>query len=143
MDQWAPEDVEAHIAFMKHVSELLEENGEYVDAQALTRARTWVGYAGPDVAPVTTDWPAARDQRPGRGLVHDRRRVPRARGRTRVLRFLRARPRRRGPNRVQIALPVHDAMEQTRVAARRKCTWKSATRPLPDLPQRRTLVMTT
>ena len=36
------------------------------------RARTWVGYAGPDVAPVTTDWP---------------------------------------PNRVQIALPVHDAME--------------------------------
>jgi hypothetical protein len=97
MDQWAPEDVEAHIAFMKHVSELLEENGEYVDAQALTRARTWVGYAGPDVAPVTTDWPAARDQRPGRGLVHDRRRVPRARGRTRVLRLLRARPRRRGP----------------------------------------------
>jgi hypothetical protein len=64
MDQWAPEDVEAHIAFMKHVSELLEANGEYVDAQALTRARTWVGYAGPDVAPVTTDWPAARDQRP-------------------------------------------------------------------------------
>jgi hypothetical protein len=46
--------VEAQIAFMKHVSELLEENGEYVDAQALTRARTWVGYAGPDVAPVTT-----------------------------------------------------------------------------------------
>ena len=30
MDQWAPEDVEAHMAFLKHVSELLEENGEYV-----------------------------------------------------------------------------------------------------------------
>jgi hypothetical protein len=42
MDQWAPEDVDAHIAFLKHVSELLEENGEYVDAQALTPARTWV-----------------------------------------------------------------------------------------------------
>src|SRR5712691_7251688 len=40
MDQWAPEDVEAHMAFLKHVSELLEENGEYVDAQALTPART-------------------------------------------------------------------------------------------------------
>src|SRR5919108_137355 len=40
MDQWAPEDVEAHIAFLKHVSELLKENGEYVDAQALTPART-------------------------------------------------------------------------------------------------------
>jgi hypothetical protein len=36
MDQWAPEDVEAHMAFLRHVGELLEENGEYVDAQALT-----------------------------------------------------------------------------------------------------------
>ena len=27
MDQWAPEDVEAHIAFQRHVSELLEESG--------------------------------------------------------------------------------------------------------------------
>ena len=26
MDQWAPEDVEAHMAFQHHVSELLEEN---------------------------------------------------------------------------------------------------------------------
>ena len=37
MDQWAPEDVEAHMAFLKHVGELLEENGEYVDAKALSR----------------------------------------------------------------------------------------------------------
>src|SRR5829696_318614 len=36
MDQWAPEDVEA---------------------QALTPARTWVRYGGPDAAPVTTDGP--------------------------------------------------------------------------------------
>ena len=57
MDQWAPEDVEAHIAFQRHVSELLEESGEYVDAQALTPARTWVRYGGPDAAPVTTDGP--------------------------------------------------------------------------------------
>src|SRR5512132_2406302 len=57
MDQWAPEDVEAHLAFMKHVSELLEENGEYVDVQALTPARNWVRYGGPDAAPVTTDGP--------------------------------------------------------------------------------------
>src|SRR5919109_1317036 len=47
MDQWAPEDVEAHIAFQRHVIELLEENGEYVNAQALTPARTWVRYGGP------------------------------------------------------------------------------------------------
>ncbi len=33
------------------------ENGEYVDAQALTPARTWVRYGGPDAAPVTTDGP--------------------------------------------------------------------------------------
>jgi hypothetical protein len=39
MDQWAPEDVEAHIAFQRHVSELLEDNGEYVDAQARSRSR--------------------------------------------------------------------------------------------------------
>jgi hypothetical protein len=57
MDQWAPEDVEAHMAFLKHVGELLEENGEYVDAKALTPARTWVRYGGPDAAPVTTDGP--------------------------------------------------------------------------------------
>src|SRR3989440_4199506 len=57
MDQWAPEDVEAHMAFLRHVRELLEKNGEYVDALALTPARTWVRYGGPDAAPVTTDGP--------------------------------------------------------------------------------------
>jgi hypothetical protein len=57
MDRWAPEDVEAHIAFQRHVCELLEESGEFVDAQALTPTRTWVRYGGPDAAPVTTDGP--------------------------------------------------------------------------------------
>src|SRR2546421_12850585 len=57
MDQWAPEDVEAHMAFLHHVNELLEKNGEYVDAQALTPARTWGRYGGPDAAPGTTDGP--------------------------------------------------------------------------------------
>ena len=47
------------MAFLRHVSELLEKNGEFVDAQALTPARTWVRYGGPDAAPVTTD-PANR-----------------------------------------------------------------------------------
>jgi hypothetical protein len=49
MDKWAPEDVEAHMAFLKHVSELLEENGEYVDAQARPGRR------------------ASHHRRPGRG----------------------------------------------------------------------------
>ena len=57
MDQWATEDVEAHMAFLHHVGALLEKNGELVDAQALTPARTWVRYGGPGAAPVTTDGP--------------------------------------------------------------------------------------
>lgn len=58
MDQWDPADVEAHIAFQRHVAEMLEDSGEFVDAQALTPTRTWVRYGGPDAAPVTTDGPA-------------------------------------------------------------------------------------
>ncbi|EHN11755.1 hypothetical protein PAI11_13760 [Patulibacter medicamentivorans] len=57
MDQWAPEDVEAHMAFQRQVIEMLEENGEYVGAEALTPTRTWVRYGGPGAAPVTTDGP--------------------------------------------------------------------------------------
>ncbi|MFC0627995.1 YciI family protein [Kribbella deserti] len=57
MEEWAPEDVEAHMAFLHHVSDLLEKNGEFVDGQALTTTRTWVRYGGPDAAPVTTDGP--------------------------------------------------------------------------------------
>jgi hypothetical protein len=57
MDRWAPEDVEAHIAFQRQVRDLLEERGEFVGAEALTPERTWVRYDGPDAAPVTTDGP--------------------------------------------------------------------------------------
>lgn len=57
MDQWAPEDVEAHFAFLRHVREVLEESGELVGVEALTQAQTWVRYGGPEAAPVTTDGP--------------------------------------------------------------------------------------
>lgn len=57
MDEWAPEDVEAHMAFLRHVADLLERNGEFVDAQALTPERSFVRYGGPDAAPVATDGP--------------------------------------------------------------------------------------
>lgn len=57
MDEWAPADVEAHMAFLRQVRELLEERGEFVGAQALTPAQTWVRYGGPDAAPVVTDGP--------------------------------------------------------------------------------------
>ena len=94
MDQWAPEDVEAHFAFLRHVSELLEENGEYVDAQALTPAQTWVRYGGPDAAPVTTDGPLPETSDLVAGWymidVESHERARRARG----LHLLRARPGR-------------------------------------------------
>lgn len=57
LDQWDPEDVEAHFAFLRQVKAMLEENGEYVDGQALTQEQTWVRYGGPEAAPVTTDGP--------------------------------------------------------------------------------------
>jgi len=57
MDEWDPADVDAHMAFMQQVQVVLEERGEYVDAQALTPTRTWVRYGGPDAAPVVTDGP--------------------------------------------------------------------------------------
>ena len=45
------------MAFLRHVSERFEENGEYVGAEALTPARTWCATGGPDAAPDTTDGP--------------------------------------------------------------------------------------
>jgi hypothetical protein len=42
MDQWAPENVEAHMTFLGEVSKMLQDCGEYVDAQALTPTRTEV-----------------------------------------------------------------------------------------------------
>jgi hypothetical protein len=57
MDQWAPQDIEAHMAFLGHVNDVLKERGEWVDAQAVAPTQTWVRYGGPDAAPVTTDGP--------------------------------------------------------------------------------------
>jgi hypothetical protein len=57
LDQWAPEDVEAHFAFLRQVGAMLEESGELIGTQALTPAQNWVRYGGPDAAPVTTDGP--------------------------------------------------------------------------------------
>jgi hypothetical protein len=50
VDQWDPADVEAHMAFLHHVSALLKEKGEFVDAQALTPAQTWVRFDGEGTA---------------------------------------------------------------------------------------------
>jgi hypothetical protein len=57
MAEWAPQDVEAHLAFLRHVAAMLRASGEYVDGQALTPERTWVRYGGPGVGPVTAGDP--------------------------------------------------------------------------------------
>ena len=53
MDEWNPEEVSAHIAFMGHVADVLRERGEYVDGQALSPEGTFVRYDGEGRPPVT------------------------------------------------------------------------------------------
>ena len=57
MSEWSEDEITAHLAFQRHVGELLRKNGEFVDVQALTPERTYVSYGGPGAAPVTTDGP--------------------------------------------------------------------------------------
>ena len=53
MDQWAPDEVVAHIQFMDAFGKRLEENGEYVDAQALSPEGAWVRADDQGRQPVT------------------------------------------------------------------------------------------
>lgn len=53
MAQWAPEEVTAHIAFMRAFADELSERGEFVDAQALAPEGTFVRYDGEGRPPVT------------------------------------------------------------------------------------------
>ncbi|WP_028660486.1 YciI family protein [Nocardioides insulae] len=53
MDQWSPEEIEAHMAFMGTVIEDFKQRGEFVDAQALSPEGTFVRYDGEGRAPVT------------------------------------------------------------------------------------------
>lgn len=53
MDQWAPGEVEAHIAYMNDFAERLKSTGEYVDSQALAPTGTWVSSGGEGKPPVT------------------------------------------------------------------------------------------
>ncbi len=57
MDEWTADEVAAHMDFQREVSRILTENGEFVDAQALSPQGAWVRYGGPDAAPVVTDGP--------------------------------------------------------------------------------------
>lgn len=53
MDQWRPEEVDAHIRFMQDFAARLEETGELVGAEAVAAEGLWVRYDGEGKPPVT------------------------------------------------------------------------------------------
>jgi hypothetical protein len=52
MDKWTPEEVDAHIQFMRDFAARLEETGEFVDGQALAPEGAFVRYDGEGRPPV-------------------------------------------------------------------------------------------
>ena len=53
MDQWTPQEVDAHIQYMRDFATKLEGTGEYVDGEALSPEGTFVRYDGEGRPPVT------------------------------------------------------------------------------------------
>jgi len=53
MDEWTPDEVEAHIRYMNEFAKGLERTGEFVDGQALSPGGAWVRYDGEGRPPVT------------------------------------------------------------------------------------------
>jgi len=53
MDQWTPEEVDAHMQYMRDFAARLEERGEFVDTQALAPGGAFVRYDGEGQPPVT------------------------------------------------------------------------------------------
>jgi hypothetical protein len=53
MDKWTPEEVDAHVQFMRDFEARLEQTGEFVDTQALTPDGAFVRYDGQGRPPVT------------------------------------------------------------------------------------------
>ncbi|ROO62345.1 hypothetical protein EDC02_4321 [Micromonospora sp. Llam0] len=53
MDQWTPEEVTAHIQYMRDFATRLQSTGEYVGEQALSPEGTFVRYDGEERPPVT------------------------------------------------------------------------------------------
>jgi hypothetical protein len=52
MDQWAPDEVDAHIQYMDDFANRLRETGEFVDGQALAPDGMWVSHGGEGKPPV-------------------------------------------------------------------------------------------
>ncbi|MDX2358538.1 YciI family protein [Dietzia sp. PP-33] len=53
MNEWAPEEVSAHVEYMNDFAARLEGTGEYVDSNALSESGTWVRYDGEGRPPLT------------------------------------------------------------------------------------------
>lgn len=53
MDRWSPEEVEAHMQYMRDFAQRLTDTGEFVDAQAVAPEGQWVRYGGEGRPPVT------------------------------------------------------------------------------------------
>jgi hypothetical protein len=53
MDQWSPQEVDAHIKYMNDFAARLQETGEFVDSQALAPEGTFVRSDGEGSQPVT------------------------------------------------------------------------------------------
>ena len=53
IDRWAPDDVDAHLKYMRDFADRLVETGEFVDAQALAAEGAFVRYDGEGRPPVT------------------------------------------------------------------------------------------
>jgi hypothetical protein len=58
MDRWRPEEVDAHIQFMRDFAAGLRESGEYVDGQALAPDGAFVRFDG-EGRPAVVDGPFA------------------------------------------------------------------------------------
>jgi hypothetical protein len=58
MDQWTPEEIDAHMQYMQGFADRLKETGEYVASQALAFEGMWVQYGG-EGKPAVTDGPFA------------------------------------------------------------------------------------
>ncbi|MEU6788306.1 YciI family protein [Nonomuraea angiospora] len=53
MDQWTPEEIDAHMQYMRDFAARLQEAGEFVDSQALASEGAFVRYDGEGRPPVT------------------------------------------------------------------------------------------
>ena len=107
MDQWTPDEVEAHIQFMQRLRRRLEGSGEFVDGQALSPDGVWVRSDGEGRPPVT-DGPFAETKDLIAGWMVIDVDTLRAGDRARRRAVGRARRRRQADPRVAGGPAVHD-----------------------------------